>query len=119
MKISDMARPAKLLSEVAAIIRSKNAGPFLVTFDIMFKDQESYEMVCDSKALTPETVAKAFGIDVKRITSFFVVPMAKAIKVTIRRPIVQGAIGDSDVYGCQQHVPLMNIRVPVPGDAPV
>jgi hypothetical protein len=32
--------------------------------------------------------------------------------VTIRRPIGSGDITDRDVYGCQQHVPLMSIEVP-------
>ena len=30
----------------------------------------------------------------------------------------QGAIGDSDVYGAQQHVPLLDIAIPWGADAP-
>ena len=32
---------------------------------------------------------------------------AKAVKVTIVRPIPSGALGETDVYGAQQHAPLM------------
>jgi hypothetical protein len=36
-------------------------------------------------------------------------PPAKAIKVTIRRPICSGDIGETDVYGAQQHAPLLDL----------
>jgi hypothetical protein len=103
----------KELSQLAAIVRSKNAGPFLVTFDVLFNDEETYRQVCESGAVTPDSIARAFDVQTSAVTSFFLVPMANAIKVTLRRPIVQGAFGDSDVYGCQQHVPLMKMRIPV------
>ena len=35
---------------------------------------------------------------------------AKAIKTTIVRPIPSGALGETDVYGAQQHVPLMKLE---------
>lgn len=40
--------------------------------------------------------------------------MASAIKITIKRPRAQGASGEGDMYGCQQHVALMNMLIPVP-----
>ena len=36
---------------------------------------------------------------------------AKAVKVTIRRPIPSGALGETDVYGAQQHAPLMGLEI--------
>lgn len=101
------------LSDLADIIRSKNAGPFRITFDILFSDPARYRMVRDSGAVTRESVAKAYGISSSDITSFFEVDMASAIKVTLRRPRTQGGFGESDMYGCQQHVPLLGIAVPV------
>ena len=35
----------KRLRDVASVIRSKNAGPFELTFDVMFEDPEAYERV--------------------------------------------------------------------------
>jgi hypothetical protein len=101
------------LSDLADIVRSKNAGPFRITFDILFSDPARYRMVRDSGSLTRESVAKTYGISPSDITSFFEVDMASAIKVTIRRPRTQGGFGESDMYGCQQHVPLLSIAVPV------
>lgn len=100
------------LHEIADIVRSKNAGPYRITFDILFTDRGRYEAVRDSGAITPESVAAAYGIDLSQISSFFKIDGAMAIKITIIRPRAQGAAGDGDMYGCQQHVPLMNIVVP-------
>jgi hypothetical protein len=100
------------LHSVADIVRSKNAGPYRITFDIIFTDKTRYETVRDSSAVTPQSVAAAYGLNVSQISSFFKIDQAMAIKVTIKRPIGQGAAGDGDMYGCQHHVPLMNILVP-------
>lgn len=100
------------LFEVADIVRSKNAGPYRITFDVMFTDRRRYEGVRDSGAVSPATVAAAYGLDAAQISSFFNIDQAMAIKVTIIRPCTQGAAGDGDMYGCQHHVPLMNIAVP-------
>lgn len=102
------------LYQIADIVRSKNAGPYRITFDVIFKDRDRFEVVRDSGAITMESVAKAYGLDVSQISSFFVIDQAMAIKVTIVRPIAQGAAGDGDMYGCQHHVPLMNIGIPQP-----
>ena len=37
-------------------------------------------------------------------------PTCKAIKATIVRPMPSGALGERDVYGAQQHAPLMNLE---------
>ena len=108
-----MAQRSVPLRELADIIRSKNAGPFRITLDVLFSDPGRYRLVRDSGAVTRETVAKAYGIDPQEITSFFQIDMANAIKITLRRPRAQGAFGESDIYGCQQHVPLLGIAVPV------
>lgn len=108
-----MAQQPVPLSALADIVRSKNAGPFRITLDILFTDPARYRLVRDSGAITRETVANAYGIAPQEITSFFLVDMANAIKITLRRPRTQGAFGESDVYGCQQHVPLLGLMVPV------
>ena len=42
----------KKLVDLAKTIRSKNAGPDKITFDIIFKDKENYELVKRSQAIT-------------------------------------------------------------------
>ena len=106
----------KRLSELASIIRSKNAGPYRLTFDILFDDAETFRQVCNSGAITRESVAQLYGVAVSQISSLFEFPMGNAIKVTMIRPIPHCAPGESDVYGCQQHAPLMDILVPVGGN---
>lgn len=101
------------LSSLAKIIRSKNAGPFRITFDVLFESREGFDIVKRSSAISRQSVAAAFGIDESVISSLFAVPSGNAFKVTFRRPVDQGALGETDVYGCQQHVPLMNLPVRV------
>lgn len=108
-----MAKRSVPLSDLAAIVRSKNAGPYRITFDILFSDRTRYRLVRDSGAITRETVAAAYGVAPAEITSFFNVDMAGAMKITMRRPRAQSSFGESDVYGCQQHVPLLDLPVPV------
>ena len=42
------------------------------------------------------------------VISIVYFPNAKAIKATIVRPLPSGALGERDVYGAQQHAPLVN-----------
>jgi hypothetical protein len=101
------------LGNLAAIVRSKNAGPYRLTFDVLFDRDENYQAVSKSGALTPQAIATAYGIDEKRISSFFEIPIARAFKVTMYRPHAQCSEGETDVYGAQQHVPLMHMLIPV------
>lgn len=106
-----MAETEKRLRDFASIIRSKNAGPYRLTFDILFRDDASYRTVCESRAVTKESIARLYGVPIDQVSSLFVMPAGRAIKVTLRRPIGQGDFGDSDIYGCQQHAPLLDLPV--------
>ncbi|MBC7294459.1 MAG: DUF4387 family protein, partial [Thermoleophilia bacterium] len=37
------------------------------------------------------------------------------LKITLVRPLPSGSVGDTDIYGAQQHAPLLGLLVPVPG----
>jgi hypothetical protein len=99
------------LAEMAGLIRSKNAGPFLLTFDIMFDNEEKYRRVVSARIITKEWFEKAYGIPAGEVDIYFYEP-AWAIKVTIPRPIPSGDPFDTDVYGGQQYGPLVNLEVP-------
>jgi len=101
----------KRLRDYAKIIRSKNAGPYRLTFDILFKDDASFAAVRECQAVTKKSVAHAYGVPIEQVSSLFMVPMGRAIKVTLLRPKGQGDFGDSDMYGCQQHAPLLDLPV--------
>jgi hypothetical protein len=101
------------LTDLATVIRSKNAGPYELTLDILFKDEKPYRYLRDTHFFTRELFAKLYGIDVERILKVVYFDPAFAVKCTLVRPLVSGSIGDSDVYGAQQHAPLLFLRVPI------
>jgi len=103
----------KKLAELAKTIRSKNAGTDKITFDIIFREKENYELVKRSKCLTKETVAKLYNIPEERICDFVEFDPAYAIKFTIYRERPSGSPGEGDIFGCQQYPPLLDIEIPV------
>lgn len=98
------------LKDIAKIVRSKNAGPFYVTIDILFESLEDYNRVKAGKALTPELVASLYRTPVEKIR-YFESDAARAFKFTIPRVYPSGDVRDSDIYGAQQHAPLLDIEV--------
>jgi len=102
------------LSTLAKVIRSKNAGPFELTFDIMFDDVAKYEHVKRSGLISAARIAEAYGIRVDDVLVCRPYDAAVAFKITIKRPVGSGDIEDRDVYGCQQHVPLTRLELPGP-----
>ena len=106
------------LLDLCSLIRSKNAGPFVLTFDFMCRDTESYEAVRSSGVLTPELFAELYGGDPAEVLVVHH-DRAEAVKVSMPRPVRQGDIRDSDSYGGQWYAPLVDLEVPVPVPAPV
>lgn len=99
------------LAELARLIRSKNAGPFQLTFDIMFSDDLTYQRVKRAPTLTRGIVAGLYGI-AEADTLFFHCDNAWAVKISIPRPYTQGDLLDADSHGGQQYAPLMTIEIP-------
>jgi hypothetical protein len=103
---------ADRLYDLAEVLRSKNAGPLYLTFDMIFPDVQVYRRVLDSAVLTPELIAGLYDVAAELVS---IVPFdaANAIKITIPRTgPTSGAPGDRDVYGAQQHAPLIGIMIP-------
>lgn len=107
-----MAKVKKLV-ELAKTIRSKNAGTDKITFDIIFREKENYELVKRSKIITKSSIAQLFGIDEARISDFVEFDPAYAIKFTIYRKVPSGSPGERDIFGCQQYPPLLDIEIPM------
>lgn len=101
----------KTLYDIAKVIRSKNAGPFSITLDVLFSTQWEYECVKEHGVISPETVAALYHIPRESITEFVYFDQAWGIKVTYDRTVSSGTCGDRDVYGAQQHAPLMLLQV--------
>ncbi len=101
------------LVDLAKTIRSKNAGTDRITFDIIFREKENYELVKKSGALTPETVKELYGIPDERLAAFVEFDPGLAIKFTINRLKPSGSFGEGDIFGCQQYAPLLDVEIPV------
>lgn len=97
------------LLDITDIIRSKNSGPYELTFDIMFKDFDWFQKVCDANVINEDLVCSLYKIKPEDIINIVHFKPAKAIKITINRPICSGDLGETDVYGAQQHAPLLDV----------
>ncbi len=96
--------------EAAKVIRSKNAGPFELTFDIMFKNKEYFELFKSQQLINRTQMAGILKIDEADILNIVWFSPANAVKITIKRPMPSGAPGETDIYGAQQHAPLLAIE---------
>lgn len=98
------------LSALAHVLRSKNAGPTQLTLDLFLRDARSYDLAIQSPALGVEAVARLYGVAASEV-SRYTLPEIRAIKFTLPRRICAGTPGDGDVYGAQQHAPLLELRL--------
>jgi hypothetical protein len=96
------------LTDLADVIRSKNSGPYELTFDIMFKTEDIYQAVVKAGIINKPSFAALYGISSDSIMEIVHFDPAKAIKITIVRPVNSGDLRETDVYGAQQHAPLMS-----------
>jgi len=80
------------LGDIASLIRSKNAGPFWLTIDVMFNKPEDYDRVKSSGRISAGTVAKIYGVPESSV-QFFFVDNALAVKASIPRPRAQATSG--------------------------
>lgn len=99
---------ATTLGDIASLMRTKNAGPFYLTFDLMFDGQAKYEMASNSNALNAATVAELYGIREQDVEIYHYRP-AWAIKVTIPRKEPSCDPKDTDTHGGQQFAPLVDL----------
>jgi hypothetical protein len=85
----------KTLGDISKLLRSKNAGPYEITLDVMFDSESEYQVLKKS--------------------DFF--DQALAFKVTIPRmrngkPTASGGYMENDVHASQQYIGLMNLPLP-------
>ena len=95
--------------DIAKVVRSKNSGPFELTMDIIFKDKASFDKVKAAQAVSKTVVAQAYSIPEKAIRNVIYIDPAWAVKITMDRPMPSGVPGETDVYGAQQHAPLLKL----------
>ncbi len=98
----------KKLIDYTKILRSKNAGPLFITFDLIFDSSDSLDYVYSK--LTPAMISKAYDVDESKI-NIIKYDVVSSLKITFPRKNISGSLEDSDIYGCQQHMPLASIEI--------
>ena len=100
------------VGDIAKACKSKNAGPFEVTIDVVFDDRAVFEKVRATKILCPALFAKLYNVSPEDVL-FTEYEPGFAFKATLPRLVSSGDIGDTDVYGAQQHAPLLEVDIPI------
>ena len=98
------------LTDLARVVRSKNAGPTTLSIDLMFADATAWRRACAAPSLAAAAIAPLYGVPTQRVQVIPYEP-ALAIKIVLDRTIIAGSPGDTDVYGAQQHGPLLGIEL--------
>ena len=100
------------LDELCPVLRSKNAGPFLITLDMIFKDRAVYEIIKKKELITKDLVAQVYGISQDDVPVVEYIDGVQAVKATYKRRHSAGSPGDTDCYGMNQEAPLLYIKFP-------
>ena len=98
------------LYDMAKVCRSKNAGPFQLTIDLMFDDPEKYRKLLNSKVFNPKNIAMLYQIGPETVT-IKTFERILTVKVVMARKYSSGSPMDNDVYGSQQHFPLGDLEI--------
>jgi hypothetical protein len=101
-----------LIRDIATVCKSKNAGPFELTLDVVFDDAETYRKVKATGVLSADLFATLYSVSPNAV-QFTEYDAGLAFKATLPRLVSAGDIGDTDVYGAQQHAPLLDVDIPV------
>ena len=101
-----MTTRAENLTKTFRLIRSKDAGPFMLTVDLFCHDAAAYDRVVGTGVVTAALFADAFGVD-ERSVEIHRVETINAIKVSFPRRIPSGELADDDITGGQAYGPLV------------
>ncbi|KAK5727011.1 hypothetical protein LTR15_002902 [Elasticomyces elasticus] len=107
---------APTMGDIARVVRSKNAGPYEITMDIMFEQAGVFHAVKEDDLLQDNKVAALLGIRPDQIVWAGFFEQALAFKVTIPRlrdgkPVAAGGFMEDDVHGCQMYRPLLDMSL--------
>jgi hypothetical protein len=102
----------RTIRDVAQYVRSKNAGPFWVTIDLMCADMATYRELSRSNAVSVQSIAKLYGVAAESIQTFHI-PTLRMIKISFPRLVPQGSARDRDCHAGQTFVPLLSVPVDI------
>ena len=100
-----MSAAAKNLQQVTdhfTLIRSKDAGPFMLTLDLFFRDEDSRRAFLAADVFSPARIGALYGVDPAAVQTYDLADIG-ALKISFPRPIASGELGDTDITGGQQY----------------
>jgi hypothetical protein len=95
------------IAEDFALIRSKDAGPFMLTIDMFFADSATRERYLASGLLDAQSIGDLYGVDASVVTRYDL-PDIDAVKISFPRALPSGEFGDTDITGGQQYALLVD-----------
>lgn len=103
--------PGTTLRDAVEMVRSRAAGAYLLTLDLIFHDESSLQRSLRAGLFDPDRLAELYGVSPDDVTVTVYSPV-NAVKVTLPRRAVGGSPDDTDLDAAQQFVPLLDLPVP-------
>ncbi len=94
------------LREAVKILRSKNAGVWHITIDIVFKNRELYERA--KTRLNRDYFCKLF---IKKNIDYFECNYINTLKISFLRDSAAGSLNDTDCLGANCYIPLLDVEI--------
>ena len=95
---------------VCSNVRSKVAGPFWVTIDLVFDGPENYERYAGSSALGADSIGALYGVDPGTVASY-PIPALGILKISFPRRTPQGGVEERDLHSGQQYAYLLDVEL--------
>ena len=102
------------LGDAVQMVRSKNAGPFMVTVDVFCGTDAAFQRV--NAKLSTAAVGRLYRVDPERVGRYEL-PDIRVVKFSFPRPAPQGSRGDRDMHGAQWAVLLAEAEFEEAGDS--
>jgi hypothetical protein len=90
------------------LIRSKDAGPFMLTIDLFFADEHARRAFLAAGVLSAERIGDLYRVDPAQVQVFDMNDIG-AMKISFPRPVPSGEFGDTDITGGQQYALVVDM----------
>lgn len=114
-EVAHVAPPKEIrkLADMTKVLRSKDAGIGVITYDLFFTTDAEFEQAVQSGVLDRASIARAMEWDFDSILGCYAMPACNAIKISRYRRLQSGRYLSRDVYGSQQQRQLEDLDVPI------
>jgi hypothetical protein len=101
------------------LIRSKDAGPFMLTIDLFFSDEHARRAFLEAGVLSAERIGELYRVDPAQVQVFDLKDIG-AMKISFPRPVPSGEFGDTDITGGQQYALVVDMiaELDIEGEGP-